>query len=92
LAPRSTGPALDVRPMSIAPPAMLGSSTGLRADIDAAIRQNPATDRLYYRVVGGELILSGDVASSAHLYELTGRLNDLPGIDVVSFENLTIRD
>lgn len=65
-------------------------TAGGRSDIDALLRQDVRASHLRYRLFRGELILSGNVRRSADLYELTAALSDLPGVNLVSFENLKV--
>jgi hypothetical protein len=92
MAPELAPPNVVAMPTSTMAPARLGSASGLRSDVDAVLARDGAAQGIRYRFQNNELILSGSIGSSAFLYELTGRLSELPGVEVVSFENLEIRN
>lgn len=74
----------------LAPPAPLGASDAIASDVARRLSSDPHARGLTFRFANGELTLSGSVARSDHLYALAAELNDLPGVEFISFENLRI--
>ncbi|MFO0949071.1 MAG: BON domain-containing protein [Planctomycetota bacterium] len=75
-----------------ATPVNVASQRGLRPDVDAVLNADPAACGVNYRMDKGELVLFGEIPSANSLYDLAYRLNELPGVDLVSFERLRVRD
>lgn len=73
-------------------PTTFGTQRGLRSDVDAILDADPYASSVGYRVEKGELVLFGEIPSANTLYALAYRLGELPGVDMVSFDRLRIRD
>jgi hypothetical protein len=73
-------------------PAVLGAPEATRADVDAILRRDPGFAKVCYRCNGAEMVLSGAIRSASDLHELTAELSQLPGVDIVSWENLRFLD
>lgn len=71
-------------------PGVLGSSGGVDADVGSVLERDPRARQLTYRLERGELVLSGEIRTPGDLYDLTAELSELPGVDVLSFENVRI--
>lgn len=64
------------------------SDRALETDVAALLAADPRATALRFDVRGAEILLSGSIRTPEDLYDLSKRLNSLPGVDFVSFENV----
>lgn len=61
-----------------------------RPDIESVLKGSPRLSRLRYALGDRELRLRGEIATFTELYAISRQLGELPGIDLVSFDDVRV--